>query len=360
MKKRTAIISMSLALSLLVTGCSLPWSKGTHDSNSTAEDYKVEDCITIGDYKGIEVDVSVSEDEVQSEIDSLISQKTTTKKIKRKVAKKGDIANIDFVGKVDGKKFDGGSAEKQDLTLGSGSFIDIDGFEDGVVGMKVGEKKTLNLKFPDPYTTNTELSGKAVKFTVTLNSLSEQSKPKLTDKFIKANTDYKTIEEYKKAKSDELKKSKEESKGGSAFSTILEKAEVKSYPEVLITKYKTYYDTYWKAYLSSQGMDFDTFLTQSGTTQEQYDEQVKTTAENLAKNFLVIRAIAEKEGLTVTDEEKETQKKELLTQTGSESDEDLAEKVKSYYGLDLDTFLTDGIYETKVVDLIAENVVLKE
>lgn len=363
MKKKTALVSMLLVLSLTLTGCSwsdftskLPWNK---DSAEEAADYVAEDCVTLGDYKGVEVDVTITDEELQAEIDSLIAQGTKNQKVKnRKVAKKNDIVNIDYVGKVDGKTFDGGSAEKYDLTLGSNSFIE--GFEDGVIGMKIGEKKTLNLQFPDPYPSDTTKSGKKVKFTVTLNSISKEVKPKLTDKFIKKNSDYKTVDEFKKGKTEELQKEKETNKASTAFTNFLQTVKVTTYPESLIAKYKTYYDTYWKSYLKYNQMDFDTFLTQSGMTEDSYKEELNTIAKDLTRNFLVIQVIAKKEGIEITEEDKTKQIETMITNYGVEDKAALEKQIKEYYGMELDAFVTDGLYENKVMTLIGDNATIKK
>ena len=179
MKKRTAIISTFLSVSLFLTGCS--WSditakftgadtSGTAAPASTEKDYVAEECVTLPEYKGIEVDCTVSEEDIEAEIKSVLNDHATEKKVKKGKCKQGDTVNIDFTGKVDGKEFDNGSAEDYSMTIGSSGFIA--GFDDGVDGMKVGETKDLKLKFPDDYHQE-DLKGKDVVFTVKVNFISE-------------------------------------------------------------------------------------------------------------------------------------------------------------------------------------------
>ena len=124
-------------------------------------------------YIGVEIDKvtaeKVTDKEVQSQIDSALESATTTKEQKKGTAKKGNVAVVDYKGTINGKAFDGGTGSDMEVELGSGSMIE--GFEDGIIGMKVGEKKTLNLTFPASYPANQDLAGKDVKFKVTLKSI---------------------------------------------------------------------------------------------------------------------------------------------------------------------------------------------
>ncbi|MBQ7171613.1 MAG: FKBP-type peptidyl-prolyl cis-trans isomerase [Clostridia bacterium] len=167
MKKRArfALLAAVLLSALLLSSCG-------------SFNYKTEDLsryVTLGAYKNLALEVKmpdkVDDEAVEKELKALLETAETTKLAEDDyAAADGDTVNIDYVGKIDGEAFDGGTAEGQNLVLGSGSYIE--GFEDGLIGKKKGDTATLNLTFPDPYTSNTDLSGKAVVFEVTVNSVS--------------------------------------------------------------------------------------------------------------------------------------------------------------------------------------------
>lgn len=212
MKKQYTIVALLFIMTAVLTGCS--WSEfkakitGNDSASGTAvtqnasgpvviEDYNVDDCITLGTYKGVDVDCTVSDSELQSEIDTFLSNHVKETKIKSGTVASGTSINIDFTGKVDGKEFDGGSAQGYEVVAGNSGFID--GFDEGMIGMKVGQTKDLKLKFPDNYTPNAKLSGKDVVFTVKINYIVKTSKRKFNDAFVKKYSDdgYKTVSEYK-------------------------------------------------------------------------------------------------------------------------------------------------------------------
>lgn len=142
--------------------------------------------VTLCDLTGITVETSpkltVDEDMVNSQIDYLRKNYLTETE---DAAKEGDTVNIDFVGKMDGETFDGGSGTSYDLVLGSGSFID--GFEDQLIGAKKGEKLEVNVTFPESYPNNPDLAGKPAVFDVTVNKVSTM--PELTDQWVKDNAE---------------------------------------------------------------------------------------------------------------------------------------------------------------------------
>lgn len=359
MKKRATIVSMLLILSMIMTGCSwsdfmnkMPWN-----SSKTSE-YNPEDYITIGDYKGVEVDVTVTDSEVQSELDTLLTNNQETKEIKRKNAKKGDLVNIDYTGTVNKKKFDGGTASGQELELGSGSMIP--GFEDGVIGMKVGETKNVKVTFPKDYQTES-LQGKKANFKIKLNKIIEKITPKATDKNIAKFSEYKTLAEYKTATKKKLAQDKKDNLNTTAYSKFIETVKLKdNVPEELLTKYKNYYDKYWKSYLSYYGYDFDTFLTQNNMTEDQYKEQLVTVAKDLVKNYLTVRYITDKENVTMSDKDKEAQITELNTTYGTKDKAALEKQISEMFGLGLDEYVKDTFLEKKAAEVVGKYAKVKE
>ena len=166
------------------------------DENGYWSGIRALDYVTLPeDYASIplkKADIEPTEEDVQSQIDSLLSQNTTTQQITDRAAADGDTVNIDYVGTVDGVAFTGGTYSGYSLTLGSGSFID--GFEDQIVGHKPGETFDVNVTFPDGYSDSTDAEGNAVVlsnkkavFSVTLNYISEEILPELTDAWVEEN-----------------------------------------------------------------------------------------------------------------------------------------------------------------------------
>ena len=207
MKKKLVMVLMAVMVATAALGGCGQKGAGTGTSASAEEeqdveysakellkatDYKVEKYVKLNDYMNMTVelsqDYSVTDEAIQSYIEYLMSQYPSYEVSDKKTVEDGDIVNIDYVGKVDGEEFSGGSATGQHLTIGSGTFID--GFEDGLIGVNVGDTVDLNLKFPDTYTNNTDLAGKDVVFTVTVNSIDtekEMTYDDLTDEYVSEN-----------------------------------------------------------------------------------------------------------------------------------------------------------------------------
>lgn len=378
MKKQYTIVALLFIMTAVLTGCS--WSEfkakitGNDSASGTAvtqnasgpvviEDYNVDDCITLGTYKGVDVDCTVSDSELQSEIDTFLSNHVKETKIKSGTVASGTSINIDFTGKVDGKEFDSGSAQGYEVVAGNSGFID--GFDEGMIGMKVGQTKDLKLKFPDNYSANTKLSGKDVVFTVKINYIVKTSKRKFNDAFVKKYSDdgYKTVSEYKKKTLEKLKKDKISNAGSTALGTVMQSATVKKLPDTLKEAYRKYYDQLTKAQIKSyygESADFESILASQGMTKDQYEQQLVLAAESYAKQQLVCEAIAAKEGIKVTDDavkafvkeqsntDYETGKKQYETNFGSDAAMTYDQMNKTYYLI------------TKVMEFLKDNANIKK
>ena len=279
-------------------------------------------CITVGNYIGIEVtamDASISEEELQAELDFLFHVDV----------RDGDYINLDFTGYVDGETFEGGSTDGAgyDLSIGSGTFID--GFEEGLIGAKVGETVSLNLTFPDDY--SEELGGKAVVFDCTINEIYYTTGvAELTEEFVKENTEYTTVEEYKESVRAELAAYKESEVKSTQYSELYEQllamCEVKKYPKDLleenIQEAEAYYDslieyyTQLAYYYYGQSLTRDEVLALLGTTQEALDEEIQNTAYDSAKSIMLMTVIAEKEGIVLSEEEFQSDLAGYIEQAG--------------------------------------------
>ena len=269
--------------------------------------------VTLGEYKGIEVAkpaAEVTDEQVEAELKQIAENVASVESVER-AAEMGDIANINFLGTVDGIAFEGGAAENFDLTLGSGQFIP--GFEEQVVGMNVGESKDVNVTFPADYNAK-ELAGKAAVFAVKLNKLSVKNVPAIDDELAKDASEFDTLEELKadirEKKLADAQKNIDRAFENAVVEAVAAAATVEV-PNALVD-----------LELDNQMNDFAYRLQMSGMSVEQYAQMMggdlntmrqafKPMAEKQALSNLVITKVAEVEGITVTDEELETELAEM-------------------------------------------------
>lgn len=376
MKKRAIMISMLLVMALSVTGCSQKTAtkdkdtkteetaktddaKETESDNTedTSEDtpttaelmagIDVEKCVTLGDYKGVTVEKtiqSVTDEDVQNEIDNALANYPVEVD---QAAKEGDTVNIDYVGKIDGEEFDGGSDQGADLKLGSGKFID--GFEDGLIGARKGETRTLNLTFPEDYTQ--DLAGKAVEFTVTVNAVKEPlSEP--TDQWVADNIEgYDNIADYKAGIRSEQEESNEQTAENqvryAAWTQVIDNCTINEYPETLVEVGKKLYKQQVETYAKYAGMELDAYIESSGLTQEEYQSNMEEYGKNVAAQALVCQAICNKEGFAIGDDDYQKALQDMLTEYGC-TEEELIQT----YGQDN---VEQSIMLNRVSNLIMEN-----
>lgn len=299
MRKKLLIMGTVFALALTtVTGCS---NNANNNKNESGSEFAFEtDEIKVAQYKGITVEFSEPTNEtiektVDGQQESLLNSLADYKKIKNRAAKEGDRVNIDYKGLKDGKAFDNGTATGTSIVLGSSGYID--GFDDGVIGMKAGEEKKLNLTFPKDYKQNASLAGEDVVFEIKFNYIEENTVTELTDELVAKNTEYKTIEEYRKGVREDYLEYNENYKMNLAWSKVIDSSEVKEYPEDELKSTKEEIENSYSSTASMYGMTVDDYLKQlQGATVEEY---AKST---IASKYLV-DAICEKEKLSVSDEE---------------------------------------------------------
>ena len=327
--------------------------------------------VKLGKYKGLEYTkekISVSKKEIKAEIDNRLAAKATTTDSKKGTVKDGDNVNISYVGKINGKEFDGGSAENQTLTIGSGAFID--GFEDGLIGKNIGDKVTLDLKFPKDYSKNAtsdedrkakeKLDGKAVVFEVTINSKSVTKTPEYNEEFIKANSDFDNKKDYEKSIKEELTKSKEETAESTAKQTLwseaVENAKVKKNPKGAIKQEQDAIIEQYKLMAQNYNMEWEDFLkTYMQTTDKDFQKQAKTYAKSVVKQKLVLYAIADKEKLNISNKDYKDRLEELLKNAGMTKDQ-----FKEQYNMTIDEYAEKNDFKAnflseKVNDFIYKN-----
>ena len=269
--------------------------------------------VTLGEYKGIEVAkavAEVTEEQVEAELKQIAENIASVENVER-AAEMGDIANINFLGTVDGIAFEGGAAENFDLTLGSGQFIP--GFEEQVVGMNVGESKDVNVTFPEDYNAK-ELAGKAAVFAVKLNKLSVKNVPAIDDELAKDASEFETLEELKadirEKKLADAQKNIDRTFENAVVEAVAAAATVEV-PSALV-----------ELELDNQMNDFAYRLQMSGMSVEQYAQMMggdlntmrqafKPMAEKQALSGVVLAKVAEVENITVSDEELEAEYAEM-------------------------------------------------
>lgn len=261
----------------------------------------------LGKYKGIDLSVDkveVTDEEVDAQVNSILASSPNSQDITDRAVENGDIANIDYEGKKDGVAFDGGTAKGYDLHIGSGSFIP--GFEDGVVGMKIGETKDIKLTFPEDYQ-STELAGKEVVFTVKVNSIKVETPATLDDAWVEKYTKgkQKTVADFKESTKKEIEESKtmqvEFQAQNDAMKTIMDSSEFEPNNEAIEYEKNNQKNQLKKA-AEENGMAFDALLSMYGMTEEQLDEQLDTYAKEAVNRKILIDTIAKEAKIKVKKE----------------------------------------------------------
>ena len=255
-------------------------------------------------------DVEPTEDEIQTQIDTLLNQYATTQTVTGRAAQSGDIANIDYSGSVDGVVFNGGTATGYDLTLGSGSFID--GFEDQIIGHNVGDTFDVTVTFPDSYGNSTDaegnpitLSGKEAVFRVTLNSLSQSVVPELTDDWVDSNfgtsDDLHTADGLRQYFDSALYTNNLDN---AVMNYLLDNSTFQSIPTEITSYYIRMFLHYHSQLAAQYGLDLQSYAQAKGYADA--DAMLADSDayfEHLAKQDLVFQAIAQQLGITPTQEQ---------------------------------------------------------
>lgn len=329
MKKKMICVA-ALCVSLLLAGC-----------GGKKEDVeRINGSATGVNYRGVEYspyDTTVTEEEVDERLASFCNAHAVlTEVTDRTDVQDGDTVNIDYVGYMDGEPFERGSDSNFDLKIGSGSFIP--GFESGLVGAQLGTTVDVDLTFPDPYKNNPDFSGKPAVFKVTINKINTSQIPELTDELVAANTDYSTVEEYRKYIKDSLVAQKENygknAKQTAVMDALIESTVFEGIDQADIDKYyessSSYYAQLAQVYQQTYGFTFDQFIYSffGCTTQEDYEALLHKNAEREVKRMLILYAVADAEDFSVSDEEY----KEAVAQYAKRyniTEEEFSEKMSS-------------------------------
>ncbi len=282
--------------------------------------------VTLGQYKGLTVkkaEYPVTDKDVEEDIERSLKAKSRLVDITDRAAKNGDTVNIDYSGSVDGVKFNGGTAEKQELTLGSKSFIP--GFEEQVEGMKIGEEKDLKVKFPDDYHAE-DLKGKDAVFAVKLNSIKFREIPELNDDFVKDTTKFETVAEYradvKKRLTDSAERRADNENKNNMIDAIVANASV-DIPDCMIESELDYMlqDFEYRLGYMYGGMKLDDYFKYTGSSREDFRKDRRSEAEKAVKTRLVMETIIKTEKVEPTEQEIDKRIAEIAEQQGKTLEE---------------------------------------
>lgn len=262
--------------------------------------------VTLGDYKGLEVakaDVEVSEEELSAELEKEREKNARTISVEDRAVENGDMIMLDFEGFVNGVAFDGGKGENYPLTIGSNSFIP--GFEDQLVGAKIGEDVEVNVTFPEEYQAP-ELAGCAAVFKCKVNEIKVKELPELDDDFAQDVSKFDTLAEYKEdvkaklaaSKADAAKRAKEDA----VIEKIIENAQM-DIPEAMIdTQARQLVDEFAQR-IQAQGLSFEQYLQFTGMTLDTALEQMKPNAVKRIQSRLVLEAVVKAENIEVSEDD---------------------------------------------------------
>ncbi len=317
------------------------------------KDIDVEKCVTLGQYKGITVEKTiqtVTDEDVENEIQSALASYPVEQE--GRAAQEGDTVNIDYVGRIDGEEFDGGSDTGADLVLGSGQFID--GFEDGLIGAVAGETRVLDLTFPSDYTE--DLSGKDVEFTVTVNAVKVPLEEP-TDEWVAANIDgYNTVEEYRAGIRSQQEENNQQTADNqvqyTAWMQVVDSSTINEYPQTLVDMGKDLYRQQAELYAKFSGQDLEEFIESSGVTMDEYEENAEEYGKGVAAQALVSQAICDAEGYQIGDEAYQAALEQMMSDYGMTEDE-----LYENYGRDN---VEQTIQLQRVYDLIMDNATVTE
>ncbi|MBE7086072.1 MAG: trigger factor [Clostridiales bacterium] len=309
--------------------------------------------VKISSYKGMKIKefaYTVKDEEVDEEINRLLDRNARKVEVTDRAAQNGDIVNIDFVGTVDGVKFEGGEAEGFDLTLGSGQFIP--GFEDQVVGMNIGETKDVNVTFPENYQAE-NLKGKPAVFAVKLNGIQGKELPELTDEFIKDATGSETVEAYKAKAKERLQQQADRRANDATENSILEAIAANTeveIPDAMIDREIDGLVQKFEYQLMYQGLKLQDYLDFLKVTKADFRKNYEEQAKKNVLNQLIISQIIKEENIEATEAEVD---EKIADQAAS------VEKTAEEYKKNMDPrqidYIRSDIIITKLFKLLKEN-----
>ena len=313
--------------------------------------------VTLGEYKGIEVDkaeIEVTEEDINTELDRVREQNSRTSTVEDRAIENNDIAVIDFEGFVDGEAFEGGKGTDYSLVIGSHSFIDT--FEEQLIGKKAGEDVEVNVTFPEEYQAK-ELAGKPALFKVTVKEVKVKELPELNDEFAQDVSEFETLADYK----EDIKKNLYDREHTAAMSAreeavvdkVIENATMEIPDPMIDTQVRQMAEDFARR-IQSQGLSMEQYFQFTGMDPKKFLDQIKPQALKRIQSRLVLEAIVKAENIEVSDEEMEKELEGMAAAYKMELD-----KIKELMGENEKKAMILDIAVQKAVDFITEAAVEK-
>ena len=314
--------------------------------------------VTLGEYKGVAVEKNVekvTDEAVDARIQNDVERASTTQDVTDRAVENGDIVNLDYAGSVDGVAFEGGTAQGQSLTIGSGMFIP--GFEEQMVGMNIGEERDLSVKFPEQYHAD-NLAGKNAVLHVKVNGIQTKVRPELDDDFAADVSEFDTFEAYKANIVADLEKNAADRAEANLEDALVQKvvdAADCDIPDAMIQDEITTMLREMEMRMMYQGIRFEDYLKYTGQTLDQVRENYKPEAANRVKTQLVLEAVAKAENIVPTDEDVD----EAIAEQAKRVNRDV-EEFKASLSEQQKEYLKETAGIKKVIDFLKANAVITE
>ncbi len=312
--------------------------------------------VEVKDYKGVEiekVEQEVKEEDVENELKA-VQKRNARMILVERPAQEGDTVLFDYAGFVGDEQFEGGTAERQELVLGSGMFIP--GFEEQLVGATPGEKRDVKVTFPEEYHAE-ELAGKEAVFHCLVHEIKEEQLPELDDEFAKDVSEYDTLEELKQANRERLesyaKMSAENQMKDAAIAKVVDANEV-DVPAAMVEDEINRMIGELNQQLRYQGLTIEQYIQFTGKSMAEFREEVRPEAEKAVKTRIILMGVVDAEKLEVSAEEIEDELNKMAAQYQMTAD-----KIKEMIGIENLTFLQKDLQVRKAIDLIYDKAKIK-
>ena len=312
--------------------------------------------IEVKDYKGVEIEAvssEVTDEDVENELKARARRNSRMVTVDRP-AKEGDTVLIDYEGWVGDQQFEGGTAERQPLKLGSGTFIP--GFEEQLIGVSTGEDKDVKVTFPEDYHAE-DLAGKEAVFKCKVHEVKEEEVPEINDEFVNDVSEFDTLDEYKADIRKELEKSKASRAENAMKNKVIEKvfeANDIDVPDVMVESEIDNMISEFDQQLRSQGLDLNTYMQYLGKDPKEMRDELKDEAFKKTKTRMIVSAVAEQEDFQVTEEEVNAELERMAKQYGLEVD-----KLREIIGEANLSMIEGDIKVRKAVDMMYDSAVKK-
>lgn len=338
---RVVVAALSISMVMGVAGC-----ENSDKASNSAKKY-----VTLGEYKNLDVDLTVStitDEAVEEEIQSTLEQNAENQEVTdRTTVQEGDIVNINMTATVDGEDFDDANLEDSDYTLGDNEYGED--FDKAFIGKNKGDTFDLTVTLPSDYSDDT-YAGKEAAFNITINKIEKSVVPELNDEFVQSvSDDCKTVDEYRKYVKEDLQKTADDDNESSAKEDLMalavENATIKGSSDDTYNLYYNQLVNDYTSYAQQWGMTFDNFISQfMGMDEESFKDFVLDQVYDIQ----VAMAIADKEKLTVSDKEYKTLLKQYAEDYGWDSTDELEKAYSKEY-------LKNNMTRDKVLDFLFEN-----